>query len=1204
MYTGKGLNHRKHFLKGNKLITKFKLFMNFSAGVLFWGFLFSANNPFVVLSEESNSTVLKFNTGIVDYKSMGEYTHLSIPSKGRTMNLGMPELPLYTTFFQLKPGISYTTSYEVVRAHTVQDIHLFPTQDTQQDWNEGELIQLNVDYYQTGGMYPGQNLTSSDILTMRNLELMEITFIPFKYNGTTKELQVYDEVNIIISESGTRDIAHAHTLPPSRTFEQLYESLIVNYDRALSVDYQQPAVLYICGGGANGAIIHPAFQQLVQWRHERGFIVYTASTDETGSASSQIKNYIQSAYNNFNPPPEFVGLVGDVGGGYSIPTYQETWSGYGGDGDFPYTQLDGSDLLPEVFIGRISVSNGTDLSVVVNKTLSFEKAVDTSNNWMEKAALVGDWNSSGLSVVITNEYIQNIMENFGMEDVRTRLGQSGYASWMESQLNEGILYFNYRGWLGTSGFGSGNINNANNGYKLPFVTFITCGTGSFSSTAITESFLRAGTVSNPKGGVAAIGTATSGTHTAFNNIVDMGIYDGIFSKNIETASAALGNGKLALYQTYPSNPSNKVSIFTHWNNLMGDPVLHLWTDSPQDFIVDHPASIGIGSNYIQIQVLDANGDPVDMAVVTLLAGNDEIFISKYTGETGMAVVNIDNTEYVGEVTVTITKRNFIPYQGSFDVVMNGPVANINPDGIQVVDVYPGNGDGMLNPGESITLQIPVKNFGTEDIAGLQAHLVSGSDKITIIDGNVSLGGLGVYQEIIAEFDISGSPALISMEDLDLTINLNDVTLNQWSSLVHVYPYAPSITVTGYTVQDAPMLTPGTTHEVTITLANSGTIESGLVTCDMSTPTNLIEIENGSFSFSNMTPGLSLASSTSMTITTSDDIVNGSIYYLSAHIQSSNGYDDTIQLRLQIGEAAVTDPMGPDNHGYYIYDSGDLGYNMAPQYSWIEIDPTQGGSGTSLGMIDQGNGNPQTQTSAYVPLPFTFSFYGVEYSGITVSTNGWISFGQSNLESFRNYPIPGAGGPSPMVAVFWDDLKTTNGGVVYKYYDATNDIMIIEWSNMYTYDQSSLENFQILLYNTLTPTGDGEMILNYKNFNNTSIGNYGGYAPVHGAYCTIGIENQFGNDGLQYTFNNVYPVTSMVLGNQTSLLITTRQPAAMLMGDANQDGDVNVLDITVIISYILNVGQLEPISQFVSDLNDDGQVNILDVIHIINLILDN
>ncbi|MFQ6610310.1 MAG: dockerin type I repeat-containing protein, partial [Fidelibacterota bacterium] len=291
-------------------------------------------------------------------------------------------------------------------------------------------------------------------------------------------------------------------------------------------------------------------------------------------------------------------------------------------------------------------------------------------------------------------------------------------------------------------------------------------------------------------------------------------------------------------------------------------------------------------------------------------------------------------------------------------------------------------------------------------------------------------------------------------------------------------------------------------------------------------------------------------------------------------------------------------------GYYIYDSGDMGYNLAPQYNWIEIDPGQGGNGTSLGMSDQGNGNPQGQLSAYVPLPFTFSFYGIEYDGITVSTNGWISFGQSDLESFRNYPIPGAGGPSPMVAVFWDDLKTSGGGNVYKYYDSENDMMIIEWSNMHTYNMNSIENFQIILFNSLTPTGDGEMILNYKDFNNTSVGDYGGYTPTHGAYCTIGIENQFGNVGLQYTFNNEYPVTSMPLSDETSLLITTRQPAAMLMGDANQDGAINVLDITVIIQFILNMESLEPIGQFVSDMNDDGIVNILDVIHIINLILDN
>ena len=45
-----------------------------------------------------------------------------------------------------------------------------------------------------------------------------------------------------------------------------------------------------------------------------------------------------------------------------------------------------------------------------------------------------------------------------------------------------------------------------------------------------KNFLGAGSLNNPKGAVAAIGTATSGTHTMFNNIVGMGMYDGIFSK--------------------------------------------------------------------------------------------------------------------------------------------------------------------------------------------------------------------------------------------------------------------------------------------------------------------------------------------------------------------------------------------------------------------------------------------------------------------------------------------------------------------------------------------------------------------------------------------------------------------------------------------------------------------------------------------------
>ena len=88
--------------------------------------------------------------------------------------------------------------------------------------------------------------------------------------------------------------------------------------------------------------------QLFNWRHKAGFVVNFASTNTTGSSASAIKNYIQNAYHTFNPPPEYVALVGDVDGSYSVATYYEGHghNSYGNEceGDHPYSQLDGTDL--------------------------------------------------------------------------------------------------------------------------------------------------------------------------------------------------------------------------------------------------------------------------------------------------------------------------------------------------------------------------------------------------------------------------------------------------------------------------------------------------------------------------------------------------------------------------------------------------------------------------------------------------------------------------------------------------------------------------------------------------------------------------------------------------------------------------------------------------------------------------------------------
>ena len=367
------------------------------------------------------------------------------------------------------------------------------------------------------------------------------------------------------------------------------------------------------------------------------------------------------------------------------------------------------------------------------------------------------------------------------------------------------------------------------------------------------------------------------------------------------------------------------------------------------------------------------------------------------------------------------------------------------------------------------------------------------------------------------------------------------------------------------------------------------------------------VNSNTTSWDNIDPndeGLALSS---FSMSANSSIINGSVSNFEITLSNDQGFNQKVNFSLQVGNVSVTDPLGPDTHGYYIYDQGDTEYEFAPSYDWIEIDPGYGGDGYDLGLNDNGNGIYNNSITT-VDLPFPFTFYGVEYNELTICTNGWISFGESNMESFRNYELPGAGGPSPMVAVFWDDLKTTNGGDVFAYTSQNNDYYIVEWSDVRTYNNNSIESFQVILYNTgdQTPTGDDEMLMQYKEFNNTSTGSYpvGNWdAVVHGAYCSIGLENHLGTIGLEYTFNNQYPTAARTLSDNSALFITTRTPFVFALGDVNMDDLVNVLDVVLVIQHILEEIEIDPASIYLADINQDGVIDVLDIVSIIGIILE-
>ena len=1102
---------------------------------------------FQLKNSNSQNAIIEFNLGDISFERKEGY-HVILGSEGNTRDVGLPELPTYTFNYSIDYNYDYEVSLNENDYTIHENIDLYPSQPIY-NVNQEKAFIKNSQIYNKDEIYPETKI-SSKRSSIRGYDLLTVELTPYEYNPKTKQLKVFNNLEVVISESNLRTTDSNRT-PRSRIFENIYQNSVINNDDYQDTrSFQKPSVLYICGGNIASS---PYLNPLVEWRHKQGYVVNVVSTSQTGSNTTDIKNFITNAYNNWQNPPEHVCLIGDANGSINVPTYTvyggNGWSSAQGEGDHPYTLIEGNDLLPDLSIGRISIRSTTELITAINKIIGYEKNYSGETDWLNRMALVGDPSDSGISTIITNQYIEQIAETHGgITDIETQYGGSNYDDFMVNQINEGVAYLNYRGFYGFSNFTTNDVAQLNNGYKLSFISTITCGTGSFATetTCMTESLYRAGTSVSPRGAVAVVGTAQSYTHTAFNNIVNMGIFDGIFLHESSTAGEAHIYGKLAIDEIYPQNPNDNVYLFQTWNNLLGDPSLQLWTSAPETMVVQHNQMVINGSDNFQVSVTSETGSPIEGVIVTLSTDYHSfggILESQHTNANGVADFNLPSTMNSGNINVTSRKQNYIPDESFFIYSNDLPQVSLNQSSVSIND-YDGNGNGVLNPGETASLSLQIENISGSLIDGsIVASLNSESNYISLSNNeNINLGNFTTDNNSLTfgNITVTASNNITDLDDpmLRLTVfSTSDDLL--WNYIV---PLNFSSAILDFSYNLDSQLTVGGNSQVSLSINNSGSMSLNNVIAEIALGNDLLEFDSNQFLFDYIGQNQSALSDNQIVFSASTDLINGSVIPVSISLTSENGFEMQSILSVQVGNVTLNDPVGPDLHGYYIYDMGDTGYQLAPEYDWIEIDPDFGGEGEELDINDGGDNLDDVTT---ISLPFTFTFYGIDYNEVSVCSNGWISFGETDMTSFRNYTLPGPGGPSPIVAVFWDDLKTTNGGEIYAFHDEQNNSFIIEWSNLRTFLSNTTEAFQIILYNTgnETPTGDDEMKLQYKEFNNNSIGDYpvGNYdgAVIHGQYCTVGIENHSGDDGLQYTFNNSYATGARTLTDQSALFITTR-----------------------------------------------------------------
>jgi Peptidase family C25/Propeptide_C25/Abnormal spindle-like microcephaly-assoc'd, ASPM-SPD-2-Hydin len=1079
-------------------------------------------------------------------KNEVNYQKISYVNEGQFLEIGKPDLPRFTRLYAIPDEGTVRFDITSFEEEVITNIDIYPRQELQ---IESQPIRttftIDENYYRNGGVFPNQIVELGQPAIFRDIRLVAATINPFQYDPVKRELRIITNVefSIISDRSSAGENVKNRSNGISRSFENLYKASIENYDEfrnSRDLVFQDPCYLFVYYDNDD---VLEVLEYLADWKKKKGFEVHLASTADTGTTTNSIKNYIQTAYDMWQNPPEFVAILGDANGSNSIPTFFETYSGYGGEGDHPYSQLDGNDILADVITGRLSFGYISELETIVSKVLGYEMTpFVTTTDWYNRALMVGDPSSSGPSCVSTKQAIKEMIDYHSANIVSTEVYSGSYSSAMSSNLNTGISYFNYRGYLGMSNFDLSDINCLNNGKMLPFAVFMTCGTGSFASgTSRSEAFLRAGTSLNQKGAIGAIGTATWGTHTTFNNCVDSGIFWGIFSDKVYNPGGALLSGKMHLYKSFPGNPGNKVSIFSHWNTLMGDPGVELFTKTPQSILVEYPEEINVGTNYITVNVLNNFSQAVEDAWICISSDDNDDQFRAYTDSNGEAILEIEAAQ-IGVSNLTITGHNLIPHLGSLAIISAETYVNV--ESVNIDDdndgTSAGNADGFINPGESIELAVGLKNFGTETATSVVASISSNTSFITITDteetyGNIESGNTNLGDD---DFDFTVDSNVLGGSEIQLDVHVEDGNGSEWSDYIFLPVAGANLHVNNYTVVGGNgVLDPGETAEIIVNLFNTGSIEavdlSGFLTCANE---DLI-ITDDEAEFENILPGETGNNDANrFEISADEGMINGTQIELYLNISNPNGFDQIISFIISIGTVLVTDPLGPDAYGYYAYDSNDIGYDAAPVYDWIEIDPTYGGAGTNLNLYDFGD----TGDVEDVTLPFNIQFYGFTYNMITVCTNGWIAPGGSTQASFMNSKIPGPHGPSPMISPFWDDLKTS-GGHICTYYNETEHIFIVEWSHLQSDWNNSEETFQAIIYDPEfynTPTGDAEIVFQYETISNTSTGSYSGYSVEHGQYSTVGLEDQTGTVGLGYTYNNTYPTAAATLLNGLAIKFTT------------------------------------------------------------------
>ena len=801
---------------------------------------------------------------------------------------GAPDLPSGSTFVAIPNGATPTIKMVSARTKTLKNIDLIPAPQPQLDNDDSPAVyQKDMSIYGRNAFYPATPFQISETLTVRGMEMVQVGVMPFQYNPVTKELIVYEDLELELTTEGG-DGTYGDIRYRTPEWDQILQDMLLNREVLPEVDYGAKLRKHYENReiGCELMIITPDNEEFVQladsikkFRTSQGVPTEVFTVSQCGGNNgTSIRTFIRNAYLNWDMPPASVLILGDHSTDPTLGVVSYSMNNHPNEGYNPYISdhryaVIGNDHMPNIIMGRITGRNYDELYHMIKKDLDYERTPPTNpsfydepitamgfqlERWFQLCSEVingffeYEFNKHPVRVNAiyegtpgsrwsTYEYTNAALSYFGPngcgyipQNMSHLTDWSGTGDKVNECINNGAFILQHRDhgseelW-GEPRYNIGHINRLANP-DLTYVMSCNCLTGRFNYTGNNGEGCFAEVFHRHQHGALGLIAATQVSYSFVNDVYVWGSYDNMWPNFMPTYGTEHPTNFVM-----PAFGNAAGKYFLSQSSWAGDYtkeityyLFHHHGDPYMNLYSEIPQPLDVE----MLPVIPAGSDQyqlkVDEGATICLTANGQIIGFDYgTGET--QTIDIIPQEVGTRVLLTIRKQNYYRYEHELATIPNDTPYLIYHS-LEIND-EDGNGNQMPDYNETCRLSLSIHNVGSANIEGVKTRITCQNPDVQIIENEATYGSINNGETSMVEnaFAVHFDESINDGEIIRLFLNMENNSFSFIDS-IDLRVNAPVINCTGVSYKNLEGETTdrffqGETSLMTFDLTNSGQSKS-------------------------------------------------------------------------------------------------------------------------------------------------------------------------------------------------------------------------------------------------------------------------------------------------------------------------------------------------------------------------------------------